>query len=153
METERPKSSALTMRRRGGLMPMGKSLIVISNQWCADRKHRAITIEIMITIKTMAASRGTIIWRNRARNKPAPGPKDEQDFLSLVQARQLGAEDLELTPLQLAQEAPIDRAHQFGSHHRTAIHNRQGLVRQPIEIPGTPGHAAGEFKEAGRIFE
>src|SRR5260370_30460198 len=118
MEAERPKSSALTMRRRSGITP------ILSR---------------------------AIVGRHRARGQPIPGAENEQDFLSLVQPRWTGTEDVEAPALEFAQQAPIDRAHEFGGDHRTAGHCRQGFPGNLIEVPRGEGPAAGHFVQPGRV--
>src|ERR1700722_303789 len=110
MELERPKSSALTTRRR-------------------------------------ADSGRAIVRRHRAGGHAQTGAQDEQNFLALVEARWFGAEDIELAPLEFAQEPPIDGTHQFGGDHVAAIHCRQRDARLLIKMAGTFGDARGEVAE------
>src|SRR5208282_2958419 len=80
MAWERPKSSALTIRRR-------------------------------------LASRDAIVGRGRAQEQAAPGAENEKGFLAFAQARGARPENLEMPALQLAQQPPINRAHQLGGGH------------------------------------
>src|SRR5258708_31481867 len=119
MDAERPKSSALTIKRRAS------EAAVTGPERSTGALERCCT---------PSGSRA-IVGRNGAGYQSPPGPEDEKDFLPLVQARQFGAEDRELLPFQFSQQPPINRAHQFRSNHRAAIHRRQSFARQPVKIP------------------
>src|ERR1035437_5626 len=88
-----------------------------------------------------------------ARGESQPGAQNEQGLLSLVKAGYLGTKNVEALPLQLAQQPPIDRPHQLGGHHRTAVRGGQGLAGQPIAMPGALSHAVRQFKDVGRVFQ
>src|SRR5437868_10337175 len=116
MLLERPKSSALTMRRRRG-------------------------------------SRRSIIGRQRTAALPQPGAKDQQDFLEPAQARLLRSENVELPRLELVQEPPIHRTHQFGGGHRTTILARQQFAGAPVMEPGSFRHGIGNPTESVSVLK
>src|SRR6266850_3145929 len=109
MERERPKSSALTMRRREPRL-------------------------------------NAIVWRHCTRSEAVPCAQDEQKLLAFVQARLFWAEDVEALALEFVQQSPIDRAHEFGGYHGTAVGCGESVLGHPIKM-------AGALADAGREFE
>src|SRR5688572_23596134 len=65
------------------------------------------------TIKRRGASRRAIVRRNRSGKHAIPGAENQEELLSFVEPRGMRAENIEASALQLAQQPPIDGAHQF----------------------------------------
>src|SRR6185503_2779182 len=98
-------------------------------------------------------SRRPVIWLQRADRLAAPGAENEQELLAPAQARGARTEDVKATGLQLAKQAPVDRAHQLGGRHRTPILGRQQLSRAAVVKTGALGDVGGQRPEPIGVLE
>src|SRR6266536_6029984 len=145
MECERPKSSALTMSRRDGERSDG-----VLEYW--DGEEAELQQSITPSLRFPAPS-GSIIWNERAGGEPVPGAENEEEFLRFTDAGGCGIENVELLRLEFLQQAPIDRAHQFGGAHRTAVLVRERLAGFAVELPRPIGNGSRRLAETRGIFE
>src|SRR5208282_101268 len=125
MDRERPKSSALTMRRR---------------------------TNCRLPIADCRLSARSIIGCGGADRKAQPALENQKDFISAAEPCRLRAKNVELLRFQLEQQPPVNRTHQFGGDHGPAIFGGQGFAGEAIEILGAGGEMSGEPAIAVGIF-
>src|SRR5213594_4032564 len=88
------------------------------------------------------ASRRPIVGNQRAGAEPIPGAEDKKQFLKFADARRRGVKHVELLGFEFLQQPPIDRAHQLGGAHGTAVFVGQRLARFAVELTRAVRHAA-----------
>src|ERR1041385_3170205 len=89
---------------------------------------------------------------HRPGDQTEPRAKNQENLLAFVEARQLWSKNVETVALELAQQPPINRAHQLRGCHRPAVSGREGRACQAIEMTRPLRHARGHFKKAWRVF-
>ncbi len=95
---------------------------------------------------------GAVVGGGGAGGEAEPGAEDEKDLLGLGEAGGVGAEDLEALALELAEEAPIDGAHQLGGDHGATVGGGQGLPGGVIVLTGLGGDDLGEADKAVAVL-
>src|SRR5437867_5936544 len=145
MECERPKSSALTISRRAG-----ERSDEVLKYW--DGEDAVLQHSITPSLHFPAPS-GSIIGNQGAGGEPVPGAQDEEEFLRFTDARKRGSENVELLRFEFLQQPPIDRAHQLGGAHRTAVLVGERLAGFAIELSRPTSNGSRRLTEARGVFE
>ena len=125
MEWERPKSSALTMRRRPDC-----GLRIAD---CGFERDPVI-------------SRRAIIRSRRSQNKTQPRLENQRELVRLAQFQRSRAEDIEAVRFEFLQQPPVNQAHQFSSHHGAPVLRGQHFAGEAIKIFSAAGNAGGKIE-------